>query len=142
MPYKGGAPLLADLIGGYIPAAVDALGGLLEPHRAGKLRILAVTGPQRAAGLPDVPTFSQLGFAELTSSNWVGLFAPLGLPAAQVQQIEKAVAEVAALPAVAAKLPGIGFAPGASTAQQLREVVRNDLALWQPVIAQSGFKMD
>jgi tripartite-type tricarboxylate transporter receptor subunit TctC len=142
VPYKGGAPLLADLIGGHIPAAVDALGGLLEPHRAGKLRILAVTGPQRAAGLPDVPTFSQLGFAELTSSNWVGLFAPLGLPPAQVQQIEKAVAEVAALPAVAAKLPGIGFAPGASTAQQLREVVRNDLALWQPVIAQSGFKMD
>lgn len=106
------------------------------------MRILAITGPKRSQSLPDVPTFSQLGFAELTSSNWVGLLAPLGTPAPLLQHIEKAVAEVAALPAVAAKLPGIGFEPGASTAQQLRDVVRNDLALWQPVIAQSGFKME
>ena len=142
VPYKGGAPLLADLMGNQIPAAVDALGGFLGAHRAGKIRMLAVTGPRRAASVPEVPTFGELGFGALGSSSWVGLFAPPGTSQALVDRVSAAVAEIAALPSTTAGLANVGFDPAAGNPQQLRETVRGELALWQPIIRESGFQID
>jgi len=143
VPYKGGAPLLNDLMGNSIPAAVDALGGQLEAHRGGKIRVLAVTGARRFPSLPDVPTFGELGYpAALGASSWVGLFAPPGTAPAYSERIAAAVAEVAALPAIQANLTKIGFAASAGSPQQLQEVVRNELDLWRPIIRESGFQVD
>jgi tripartite-type tricarboxylate transporter receptor subunit TctC len=142
VPYKGGAPLLADLIGNQVPAAVDALGGLLPSHKTGKIRILAVTGPRRSAALPDVPTFGELGFKSLGSSSWVGLFAPPGTPQAFIERINAGVTEVAALPSTTANLATAGFDTAPSNPQQLHDAVRSELALWQPIIRESGFQID
>ena len=134
--------VLADLMGNQIPAAVDALGGFLGAHRAGKIRMLAVTGPRRAASVPEVPTFGELGFNALGSSSWVGLFAPPGTSQALVDRVSAAVAEIAALPSTTASLANVGFDPAAGNPQQLREAVRGELALWQPIIRESGFQID
>jgi len=143
VPYKGGAPLLNDLLGNSIPAAVDALGSHIESHKGGKLRVLAVTGAKRSPLLPDVPTFGELGYpAALSASNWVGLFAPLGTSPAYADRIAATVAEIAATPAIQASLANIGFAAAASNPQQMQEAVRNELDLWRPIIRESGFQVD
>jgi tripartite-type tricarboxylate transporter receptor subunit TctC len=142
VPYKGGAPLLADLIGNQVPAGIDALGGFVASHKTGKIRILAVTGPRRSVSVPEVPTFGELGYKSLGSSSWVGLFAPPGTPQAFVDRINAAVIEVAALPATTANLTTAGFDTAPSTPQQLHDAVRSELALWQPIIRESGFQID
>jgi tripartite-type tricarboxylate transporter receptor subunit TctC len=129
-------------MGNQIPAAIDALGGFLDAHRAGKIRVLAVTGPNRAPTVPEVPTFGELGFTSLGSSSWVGLFAPPGTSQALVDRVSAAVAEIAALPTTKANLAAVGFEPAAGNAQQLRESVRGELALWQPIIRESGFQIE
>ena len=143
VPYKGGAPLLTDLLGNAIPAAVDALGSHLEAHRAGKIRVLAVTGTARSPLLPDVPTFGELGYpAALSASGWLGLFAPVGTAPAQADRIAASVAEIAALPAVRTHLANIGFSAAAGSPQQLQQTVRAELELWRPIIRESGFQVD
>lgn len=142
VPYKGGAPLLADLMGNHLTAAVDALGGLQQAHGTGKVRILAVTGPARNASLPDVPTFAELGFDKLQASSWVGLFAPNGTSPAYIARISAAVNEVARMPSTKANLSSSGFDVAAGNPQQLAQSVRGELALWEPIIRESGFKVD
>ena len=143
VPYKGGAPLLADLMGNSIPAAVDAAGSHIEAHKAGKVRILGVTGQSRLAVLPDVPTFAELGYpAALKASSWIGLFAPPGTSAPYAQHIAAAAAKVAAMPEIQAKLGKLGFAAAPGDPKQLQETVRNELALWRPIIQESGFRID
>ena len=141
IPYKGGAPLLNDLMGNNIPAGVDALGGFFEPHRAGRIRVLAVTGAKRSVLLPNVPTFAELGYPPaLSASGWVGLFAPLGTAPAFTTLISSHVATIAAMPAIRASLGNIGFEATAGTPQQLGEAVQTELNLWGPVIKASGFQ--
>ena len=143
VPYKGGAPLLTDLLGNSIPAAVDALGSHVESHRAGKIRVVAVTGASRSPLLPEVPTFAELGYpAALSASSWVGLFAPPGTAAAYSERIAASVAEIAATPAIRTSLANIGFAASASSPQQMQQTVRTELDLWRPIIRDSGFQVD
>uniref|UniRef100_UPI000D34B447 tripartite tricarboxylate transporter substrate-binding protein n=1 Tax=unclassified Variovorax TaxID=663243 RepID=UPI000D34B447 len=143
VPYKGGAPLLADLMGNTIPAAVDALGSHIEAHKAGRIRVLGVTGKARQEALPEVPTFAELGYpGALSASSWVGLFAPPGSSAAYAELVASAAARVAALPTVQANLRKIGFAAAAGGPKQLQETVRNELELWRPIIKESGFRID
>ena len=143
IPYKGGAPLLTDLMGNSVPAAVDALGSHIEAHRGGKIRILAVTGTARSPLLPDVPTFGELGYpAALNASNWVGLFAPPGTAPAYAQRIAAVVGEIAAMPTIRTNLANIGFAAAPGNPQQLQEAVRNELDLWRPIIKESGFQAE
>ncbi len=143
IPYKGGAPLLTDLMGNSIPAAVDALGSHIEAHRGGKIRVLAVTGTARSPLLPDVPTFGELGYpAALNASNWVALFAPVGTAPAYVNSISAAVGEIAAMPAIRTSLANIGFTASANNPQQMADTVRGELDLWRPIIKESGFQVD
>lgn len=143
VPYKGGAPLLSDLMGNSVPAAVDALGSHIEAHKTGKIRVLGVTGKARQAALPDVPTFAELGYpAALSASSWVGLFAPPGSSPAYAELVASAAAKVAALPSIQSNLQKIGFAAAAGGPKQLQETVRNELDLWRPIIKESGFRID
>lgn len=143
VPYKGGAPLLSDLMGNSVPAAVDALGSHIEAHKTGKIRVLGVTGKARQAALPDVPTFAELGYpAALSASSWVGLFVPPGSSPAYAELVASAAAKVAALPSIQSNLQKIGFAAAAGGPKQLQETVRNELDLWRPIIKESGFRID
>ena len=115
---------------------------LLGAQRAGRIRVLAVTGPSRVASMPDVPTFGEQGFTALGSSSWVGLFAPPGTSAALIERIGAGVSEAAALPATRTNLLAVGFEPAPGGPQALRDAVRDELALWRPIIRESGFQID
>ena len=90
--YKGGAPAAQDLIGGQIPLMVDTASETLEHHKAGKVRILAVTGEQRSKALPDVPTLKELGI-NMTADAFFGLYGPAGMAPDVVARIDRAVAD-------------------------------------------------
>src|SRR5438874_930680 len=80
VPYKGSAAYINDLIGGQVPAAVDAIADLTELHRAGRITILASTGAKRSSALPDMPTFTELGMKDVEAMGWFGFFAPARTP--------------------------------------------------------------
>jgi tripartite-type tricarboxylate transporter receptor subunit TctC len=140
VPYKGGGPLVADLLGGHVTAGIDALGGMVEHHRSGRLKILAVTGPRRMDALPEVPTFTELGYPSLDTSGWVGLFAPRGTDSAIIAQVNQALTDISSKPEIQAALLPIGFVPASSTPAGLQEAVAQDLAIWGPIIKASGYQ--
>ena len=139
VPYRGGAPLLNDLLGQHIPAAVDAIGIITEYVATGDVKVLAVTGTKRLDILKDVPTFSELGYGNLEASGWMGIFAPLGADPALIERLETAFNNVGKTPEVAKAIVPIGFIPQSGSHQQLAEILQNDLDTWKPIIKESGY---
>jgi tripartite-type tricarboxylate transporter receptor subunit TctC len=131
VPYKGGGPVAIDLIAGQVPAAVSSLGTLAEHARAGKVRLLAVSSAQRWPGLPDVPTFAESGYPQLTRLDWFGVFMPAGTPPERVRALHAAVAAAAQTPDVVAALGKLAqqVAPSPSPEDFARQV-RADFDDW------------
>lgn len=142
VPYKGGAPLVSDLLGGQVPVGIDAVGGSLELVKAGKLRVLAVVGPKRLPWLPEVPTFAEPGYNDLDRSSWMGLFAPLQTPPALIRRINQAVVAASASPRMAEQLEKFAILPASSSPEDLRESVRQELSTWGPIVKASGYQAD
>jgi len=109
--YKGGAPLATDLMGGQIPAGVDALSDMIELHRAGKIRIIATSGAQRSPLLPDVATFREQGFPAIEGSGWIGVYAPAKTPPAIVMQVSSAIAAALKGPELRERMQNLGYEP-------------------------------
>ena len=99
VPYQGGAPAMTALMGGHIGYTMDVLAESLEQHRNGKIRIIAVTGAQRAPQLPDVPTLREQGLA-MDASAWFAIYGPGALPAATAQRLSAAVQSAMKEPAL------------------------------------------
>ncbi len=138
--YKGGAAMAADLIGLHLPAAMDNIGSFLQMHRAGKLRVIAITGTTRSKAAPDIPTFEELGLAGLDKSNgWYGLFAPAGSPKATLDRLEKALVEAANDPAIQAAFIERGLEIGGRSGESLGTRIRQELETWAPIVRTSGF---
>jgi tripartite-type tricarboxylate transporter receptor subunit TctC len=144
IPYKGSAPGVADLASGHIPMMTPNLGGpLIEFHRQGKVRILAVNATERSRSLPDVPTASEAGLPGMVAGNLNGLFAPAGLPRAIVERISEATQKVAADADFQRILVASGFDPVAdSSPEQTRAFIATELARWTPIMKATGFKME
>jgi tripartite-type tricarboxylate transporter receptor subunit TctC len=128
-----------DLIGGQVPAAVDAIADLTEQHRGGKVTILASSGTSRSKALPDVPTFAELGVA-IEAMGWFGFFAPAKTPKPIVDTLNRAINQALASPDVVAKLSGIGMDPATGTPEDFAKIVASDYAKWGPIVTASGFK--
>ncbi|UUZ74793.1 Bug family tripartite tricarboxylate transporter substrate binding protein [Polaromonas sp. P1(28)-13] len=141
VPYKGGAPAVSDLLGGQIPIMVDTASETIEHHRAGRLRILAVTGNARSPVLPDVPTLKEVGI-DATAEAFVGLFAPAGLPADKVKRLSDAMAEVLKAPDLQARIREIGLNTNYAGPQQLGETQAAELRRWERPIKASGYKAE
>jgi tripartite-type tricarboxylate transporter receptor subunit TctC len=139
VPYRGTAPAITDVVGGSIPSVFSVFGDLMPQHKAGKLRILAMTGSKRSELLPDVPTFAELGFQSLTFSEWYGLFAPAGTPATRIGELQKATADALNAPTVSAKLTELAFQPSPSTPDELRRQLASDYAYWGEYVRKTGF---
>jgi tripartite-type tricarboxylate transporter receptor subunit TctC len=142
VPYNGSAPLKTAIVGGQIAASVDTVPDLVELHRAGKIRVLGVSGTQRAPQLPDVATFTEQGFRDINGLGWFGFYAPNGTPKPVVDRLNAAIVKVLALPDVRERLSGVGLEPTGSTPEELARVMAADAARWGPVIQASGFKAD
>ena len=144
IPYKGEAPGIADLASGHIPMMTPNVGGpLIEFHRAGKVRILAVNAPRRIKAAPDIPTAIEAGLPGMIAGNLNGLFAPAGLAKPIINRIAEATQNMMADADVQRILISSGFEPvldsGPDAAHQ---IIRDELARWLPIIKATGFKME
>jgi len=139
VPYRGSAPMMADMMGNQIAAGVGSVPDFMEFHRAGKLRVLAVLGKERQAVLPDVPSFHELGLAGFEDLPYYGVFAPKRVPQAFVDQFQSAMSKVLAKPSVREQMLRMGLAPGYMSAQQLGERERAYTAAWTQIIRTKGF---
>ena len=139
-PYRGSAPLMADMLGNQIAAGVASVPDFIENHKAGKLRIVAVLGGKRQALLPEVPTFAELGMSGFEDLPYYGIWAPHGTPKAVVDRYAEAVAKVIALPEVKERLTAMGLAVGYMTPQQLDAREKAYTATWARIIKASGFQ--
>jgi len=144
IPYKGAAPGVADLASGHIPMMTPNLGGpLIEFHRSGKVRILAVNATARVKGAPDIPTAIEAGLPGMVAGNLNGLFAPAGLPKPIVDQIAEATRKIAADEALQKVLIASGFEPILDSGPEAtRAFVAAETERWLPVMKAANFKME
>src|SRR6267154_4967341 len=144
VPYKGAAPGVADLASGHIPMMTPNVGGpLLDFHRAGKVRILAVAADTRLRAAPDIPTAIEAGLPGMVAANFNGLFAPAGLPKPIVDQIAEATRKVMGDADFQKILLASGFeATADSGPEQAQRLVSDELARWTPIMKATNFKME
>ena len=140
-PYRGSAPMTVDMLGNQISAGIASVPDFIENHRAGKLRIIATLGAQRQALLPQVPTFSELGFANLDDLPYYGIFAPVGTPQATIGRFGVALQKVLVMPEVRQKLTTLGLSVGYEPQGQFAGRVRTYTQGWERIIKASGFKV-
>jgi len=139
IPYKGTGPALNDLIGGQISALLVDMANAQNHVKSGKLRALAINGPKRSALLPDVPTFTELGFAgvEGTYARF-GVLAPTGTPQAVIERISRDLTAVLTDPAIQDRFRPAGYDLYGSTPAQMGQMLRDDGERWGKVIAALG----
>ena len=141
VPYQGGAPLMTALLGSQLPVGIDTPAEFAENHRAGKLKILAVSGGQRAAQFPDVPTLREQG-VNLEASAWFGIFGPAGMPAARTESLSTALSAALRQPDVISKLAALGLQAAPESSAEMARRMAADKARWEPVIKSTGFQAD
>lgn len=139
IPYKGTAPALQALAGGEIKAAMFVLADALSIVRAGKARVVAVSGSQRSGLAPDVPTFRELGY-NIEGNGWYALFAPAKTPKDVVDRYAKAAIEVIRSADMKQRLEQMGLEPTGLGPAELAAILKTDYDKWGPVIRASGFK--
>lgn len=137
--YKGGAPLLNDVLGGQIPVSISVLGEVLPHIRAGRLRGLAVTSAQRSPFLPEVPTLQEQGFKDIAVQEWLGWFVPAKTPPEVVQRLNALVRESLQSPEYIKQLADNGLQPVHQSPEEFARIVKADHARWTPIVKASGF---
>jgi tripartite-type tricarboxylate transporter receptor subunit TctC len=144
VPYRGAGPAITDLISGQIPMAVVAVTGqVIELHRSGNLRVLAVTSPARLIAAPELPTAAEAGVPGLVVTNSLGLLAPAGTPNEIIEQIAWATHAALADPAFERQLMELGFEPDLdSNPEKFRRSLEDDIAHWMPIVQALGVKID
>jgi tripartite-type tricarboxylate transporter receptor subunit TctC len=144
IPYRGTGPAIADLVSGQVPIGiVGVTGPLLEFHRSGKTRILAITNPTRLNVAPELPTAAELGFPGLTVTGTIGLLAPAGTPTGIVESISSATRAAVAEPGYQHVLIDAGIEPTLdSSPAKFRRSLAADVELWTPVVKALGLKID
>lgn len=130
VPYKGGAPALQDVLSGVVPLLVIPPNAAMAHVKGGKLRVLAVSSATRMASVPEVPTFAELGYRQLTVSSWVGLSAPKGTPPAIVRKVHAVLEQAMANPKLQAQLVEEGMEVMRSSPEQYTALVRSDTERW------------
>lgn len=142
-PYKGSPPMVTDLVGGHVPSAISLLDGMMAHHRSGKIKVIGVFTKERSPLMPDIPTFAEQGIDVTSGEGWTGMWARAGTPAAEVQRMEKAIAQVLQMPDVKEVLSQrLMVNPVFRNSAQMDALQRAELAHWEPIIKASGFKAE
>ena len=142
VPYKGGGPALAELIGGQVQALFSIALTALPQIKAGKARALAVTSGKRTAVAPDLPTVAELGFPGFEVVGWFGWLAPAGTPRTIVERLNHEMVKILQHPDMKDRLVGLGADPAPSTPQQFAAFIRSEHDKWAAVIRRAGIKLD
>jgi tripartite-type tricarboxylate transporter receptor subunit TctC len=140
--YKGTAAALAEVLGGYVPLIIGDLPGPLPHVKSGRLRAITVTSEKRSPLLPDLPTASEQGFRELQSTNWYGVMAPAGVPAATVTRIHAALVAAAQTPQTRERYAALGVDPVVSASPAaFSTFVREEFTRWESVVRSTGIQL-
>lgn len=137
--YRGGAPLLQDVMGGQIPISINVIGEVAPHIKAGKLRSLGVTSAQRSTFLPDVPTLVEQGFKDIVVQEWLGWFVPAKTPGEQVARLNSMVRDALKAPDVVEGLAKNSLQPFTQSTEEFAAMVKADLARWAPIVKATGF---
>nr|AHZ45697.1 tripartite tricarboxylate transporter family receptor [uncultured bacterium] len=140
VPFKGGAPSLAALMGGEIHAIFSSVAGAMPLARAGKVRALAVSSAKRVELAPELPSIAESGFPGFEAVSWYPIFAPAGTPRAIVQKINADVNRILAKPDVRERYFKVGMVPFGGTPEALRDYLQADIKRWTRVIVDLGVK--
>lgn len=139
IPYRGSLPAINDVVGGQIASSMTPVGDYLPFAKAGKLRVLATSGAQRAAYLPDVPTFIEQGFPEIVADEWFGFFAPAKTPANVVAAASTAIQAALKDKAVADGLLSVGLIAHGSSPEDMKKSLQSEYERWGPLVKKIGF---
>lgn len=139
-PYRGSAPMLADMLGNQIPAGIAAVQDFIEHQRAGKMRVIAVLGDKRQASMPEVPTLAEQGVKGYEDLPYYGIYAPRGTPTAFIERFSAATARVLQMPEVREQLVALGLTVGHMAPQQLAQREQAYTRAWTAIIRKSGFQ--
>ncbi|MFY7950670.1 MAG: Bug family tripartite tricarboxylate transporter substrate binding protein [Gemmatimonas sp.] len=142
VPYKGMAPAILDLIGGHLTMLIDNEPSILPQVKGGKVRALAVAGPQRSAALPDVPTMEESGFKGFYVEPWFGFMVPKGTPKAAVDRLNAAFNAAIQNPKTRKKLEEAGLRPVGGLPSRLADQIKLETDRWAQVIRDNNIKVD
>jgi tripartite-type tricarboxylate transporter receptor subunit TctC len=142
IPYKGGAPAMADLLGGHVQMMFSPPPEAIPHVRSGKLKAIAVSGNARLPSLPHVSTFAEAGMPGFTAKNWFGVLAPAGTPKPVIEKLSSEIARILALPDVREKLLGQGMDPYISTPGEFAALLKSDYALYGKIIKSANIKLE
>ena len=138
--YKGGAPIINDLLGGHLPLSFNNIPESISQIRAGSLRPLGVTSAKRAAVLPDVPTIAESGVPGYDTAVWWGMLGPAAMPADLTAKISKDCAAALNSPAVKQRLDNLGAAVAGTTPAEFDKYIRAEYQKWGPIIKAAGIQ--
>ena len=142
IPYRGGAAVVTDLLGGQIEASFQNLGTVATQIKAGKLRALAVTAAARSATIPDVPTMAEAGYKDFVVTSWQAAGAPAKTPREVVAKLNEAAVKALRSPEVRDRLTGIGFDIVAGSPEEFGKFMKAEVDRWTKVVERGGIKPD
>ena len=140
VPYKGSGQAISDLVGGHVKVMISGMASTLPHVKTGKLRALAVTGPQRSQAVPDVPTIAESGFPGFEARSWFGVLAPANTPKPVITRLHADIVKALQHPDVKQRLTGIGFEIVGSSPDEFGAYIRSEIKKWAKVVKASGAK--
>lgn len=142
VPYKGGGPQMADLIGGHVHSGFLALPAAAPHLKSGRVRVLAVTSAKRSQALPDVPTLAESGMPGFDVSQWWAVLVPRGTPAQIVTKLHTDFVELTQLSDIRSRMATLGADPVGSTGAELGDAIRADIAKYRKIVKEAGITLN
>jgi tripartite-type tricarboxylate transporter receptor subunit TctC len=142
VPYKGGGQAIVDAVSGHVPMAVLGLAPMLAHAKTGSIRIVAVTSPIRTPTLPSVPTLTELGYPQISLSQWAGLVAPAGTPKVIVMQLSDALYRVVSGAETRKRLADLGVDAKPLEYQKFDKFLKDNVSMWESVVPSLNLKLD
>ena len=142
IPYKGTGPAITDLLGGHVDIFLSTSAPVIPHIQSGRLKGIAVSGDQRAAAIPNVPTFAEAGVPGFQARGWYGVVAPAATPRAIIDKVSAVMAAAMATAEMKTRLDAMGVEPLVSTPEQFDALMRADSAKWRKVLAAGNIKLE
>lgn len=142
IPYRGSTPMITDLLGGTLMVGITGLPAVQQHLKAGKLKMIAITTPQRVLGAPDYKTVAEQGFANFNAAPWAGFFAPKGTPKPVVDKLSNDLIEALKQPDVMQKMNELGSTVVGNRPDEFRQFVSRQIEMWAEGVTISGATVD
>jgi tripartite-type tricarboxylate transporter receptor subunit TctC len=140
VPFGGGSPAIAAVVGGHTPIGFSSPAASLPQIKQGNVRALAITGSKRSQILPDVPTMAEAGYPEIKGDSWVGVLVPAGTRTDIISLLQREIAKIMAVPDMQARLAELGYDPVVSTPDEFGARIKSEIATWAQVIRAAHIK--